>query len=62
MIPNTLKGLDFDLGDDVNLLKNSIQEFCNAVGGGNFFPLLMCELASSRQRRWWMRGGVRKLI
>ena len=30
MIPNTLKGLDFDLGDDVNLLKNSIQEFCNA--------------------------------
>ena len=30
MIPNTLKGLDFDLGDDVNLLKNSIQEFCDA--------------------------------
>ena len=30
MIPNTLKGLDFDLGEDVNLLKNSIQEFCYA--------------------------------
>ena len=30
MIPNTLTGLDFDLGNDVNLLKNSIQEFCNA--------------------------------
>ena len=30
MIPNTLKGLDFDLGNDVNLLKSSIQEFCDA--------------------------------
>ena len=28
MIPNTFKELDFDLGDDINVLKDSIQEFC----------------------------------
>ena len=28
MIPNTLKELDFDLGNDVEVLKDSIQEFC----------------------------------
>ena len=28
MIPNTFKELDFDLGNDVNVLKDSIQEFC----------------------------------
>ena len=28
MIPNTLKELDFDLGNDINVLKDSIQEFC----------------------------------
>ena len=28
MIPNTFKELDFDLGNDVNILKDSIQEFC----------------------------------
>tara|TARA_B100000886_G_scaffold163365_1_gene111378 strand:- start:1302 stop:2480 length:1179 start_codon:yes stop_codon:yes gene_type:complete len=28
MIPNTFKELDFDLGNDINLLKDSIQEFC----------------------------------
>ena len=28
MIPNTFKELDFDLGHDVNVLKDSIQEFC----------------------------------
>ena len=28
MIPNTLKELDFDLGYDINVLKDSIQEFC----------------------------------
>ena len=28
MIPNTFKELDFDLGNDINVLKDSIQEFC----------------------------------
>ena len=28
MIPNTFKELDFDLGNDIEVLKNSIQEFC----------------------------------
>ena len=28
MIPNTFKELDFDLGNDVEVLKDSIQEFC----------------------------------
>ena len=28
MIPNTFKELDFDLGNDINVLKESIQEFC----------------------------------
>ena len=28
MIPNTFKELDFDLGHDINVLKDSIQEFC----------------------------------
>ena len=28
MIPNTFKELDFDLGNDINILKDSIQEFC----------------------------------
>lgn len=28
MIPNTFKELDFDLGNDVDVLKDSIQEFC----------------------------------
>ena len=28
MIPNTFKELDFDLGKDINILKDSIQEFC----------------------------------
>ena len=28
MIPNTLKELDFDLGNDIEVLKDSIQEFC----------------------------------
>ena len=28
MIPNTFKELDFDLGYDINVLKDSIQEFC----------------------------------
>ena len=28
MIPNTLKELDFDLGNDINVLKDSIEEFC----------------------------------
>ena len=29
MIPNTFKELDFDLGSDINVLKDTIQEFCN---------------------------------
>ena len=28
MIPNTFKELDFDLGNDIEVLKDSIQEFC----------------------------------
>ena len=28
MIPNTFKELDFDLGSDIEVLKDSIQEFC----------------------------------
>ena len=28
MIPNTFKELDFDLGNDINVLKDSIQDFC----------------------------------
>ena len=28
MIPNTFKDLDFDLGNDIEVLKDSIQEFC----------------------------------
>ena len=28
MIPNTFKELDFDLGNDINVLKDSIHEFC----------------------------------
>ena len=28
MIPNTFKELDFDLGNDINVLKDSIEEFC----------------------------------
>ena len=28
MIPNTFKELDFDLGNDINILQDSIQEFC----------------------------------
>ena len=28
MIPNTTKGLDFNLGNDINALKESIQDFC----------------------------------
>ena len=28
MIPNIFKELDFDLGNDINVLKDSIQEFC----------------------------------
>ena len=28
MIPNTFKELDFDLGNDIEVLQNSIQEFC----------------------------------
>ena len=28
MIPNTFRELDFDLGNDINVLKDSIQEFC----------------------------------
>ena len=28
MIPNTFKELDFDLGHDINVLKDSIREFC----------------------------------
>ena len=30
MIPNTFKELDFDLGNDINVLKDSIQEFCKS--------------------------------
>ena len=28
MIPNTFNELDFDLGKDIEVLKDSIQEFC----------------------------------
>ena len=35
MIPNTIKGLDFNLGKDINLLKESIEDFCK----GEIAPL-----------------------
>ena len=59
MISNTFKELDFDLGNDIEVLKDSIQEFCKReisplaedIDKKNDFPSHFCLLYTSPSPR-----------